>query len=32
MPNLDGFGFLEQCKQYIGDDFIPVILMTGLDD
>ena len=32
MPNLDGFGFLEQCKQYIGDDFIPIILMTGLDD
>ena len=32
MPNMDGFGFLEQCKQYIGDDFIPIILMTGLDD
>lgn len=32
MPNLDGFGFLEQFKQYIGNEFIPVILMTGLDD
>ncbi len=32
MPNLDGFGFLEQFKKYIGDEFIPVILMTGLDD
>lgn len=32
MPNLDGFGFLEQFKHYIGKEFIPVILMTGLDD
>lgn len=32
MPNLDGFGFLEQFKKYIGNEFIPVILMTGLDD
>ncbi len=32
MPNLDGFGFLEQFKSHIGNEFIPVILMTGLDD
>jgi serine phosphatase RsbU (regulator of sigma subunit) len=32
MPNLDGFGFLEMFKESIKDEFIPVILMTGLDD
>ena len=32
MPNLDGFGFLSKFKDYIGNDFIPVILMTGSDD
>ena len=32
MPHLDGFGFLEQFKSHIGNEFIPVILMTGLDD
>lgn len=32
MPKLDGFGFLSKFKDIIGDDFIPVILMTGSDD
>ena len=32
MPRLDGFGFLSKFKNVIGDDFIPVILMTGSDD
>jgi len=32
MPNLDGFGFLSQFKNITGQDFIPVILMTGSDD
>ena len=32
MPNLDGFGFLTKFKDYIGDSFVPVILMTGSDD
>jgi serine phosphatase RsbU (regulator of sigma subunit) len=32
MPNLDGFGFLERFKELSKDEFIPVILMTGLDD
>ncbi len=32
MPKLDGFGFLAKFKETIGDDFIPVILMTGSDD
>lgn len=32
MPNLDGFGFLEKFKDVIKNNFIPVILMTGLDD
>lgn len=31
MPNLDGFGFLEKFKSEI-KKFIPIILMTGLDD
>lgn len=32
MPRLDGFGFLEAIKPITADNFIPVILMTGLDD
>jgi serine phosphatase RsbU (regulator of sigma subunit) len=32
MPNLDGFGFLSKFRDIIGRDFVPVILMTGLDD
>jgi len=32
MPKLDGFGFLAKFKEVIGDNFIPVILMTGSDD
>jgi serine phosphatase RsbU (regulator of sigma subunit) len=32
MPNLDGFGFLSKFKDFIGDSFVPVILMTGSDD
>jgi len=32
MPNLDGFGFLSKFKDYVGDSFVPVILMTGTDD
>ncbi len=32
MPNLDGFGFLAKFRDYIGDSFVPVVLMTGSDD
>ncbi len=32
MPVMDGFGFLEEFKSIRSDEFIPVILMTGLDD
>jgi serine phosphatase RsbU (regulator of sigma subunit) len=32
MPNLDGFGFLSRVKEHTGENFIPVILMTGTDD
>ncbi|HSV96409.1 MAG TPA: SpoIIE family protein phosphatase [Spirochaetota bacterium] len=32
MPNLDGFGFIERFKKKIGNEFIPVILMTGSED
>lgn len=32
MPNLDGFGFLAKFRDYIADNFIPVILMTGSED
>jgi serine phosphatase RsbU (regulator of sigma subunit) len=32
MPNLDGFGFLSKFKEVVGNNFIPVILMTGSDD
>jgi sigma-B regulation protein RsbU (phosphoserine phosphatase) len=32
MPKLDGFGFLARFKETVGNDFIPVILMTGSDD
>jgi serine phosphatase RsbU (regulator of sigma subunit) len=32
MPRLDGFGFLAKFKEIVGNNFIPVILMTGSDD
>jgi serine phosphatase RsbU (regulator of sigma subunit) len=32
MPVMDGISFLKDFKQYVGTDFIPVILMTGSDD
>lgn len=32
MPKLDGFGFLAKFKDIVGNNFIPVILMTGSDD
>jgi len=32
MPKLDGFGFLAKFKETVGDNFIPVILITGSDD
>ncbi len=32
MPKMDGFGFLSRFKDIIGNNFIPVILMTGSDD
>jgi serine phosphatase RsbU (regulator of sigma subunit) len=32
MPKLDGFGFLSKFKDLIGNNFVPVILMTGSDD
>jgi serine phosphatase RsbU (regulator of sigma subunit) len=32
MPKLDGFGFLSKFKDVVGNDFVPVILMTGSDD
>ena len=32
MPNLDGFGFLARFKTFTGKKFIPVILITGMDD
>src|SRR4030042_5295339 len=32
MPKLDGFGFLAKFKDTVGNNFIPVILMTGSDD
>jgi serine phosphatase RsbU (regulator of sigma subunit) len=32
MPKLDGFGFLSKFKDIVGNNFIPVILMTGSDD
>lgn len=32
MPNLDGFGFLARFKELPGEDYTPVILMTGSDD
>ncbi len=32
MPRLDGYGFLERWRSQNHRDFIPVILMTGLDD
>lgn len=32
MPQLDGFGFIEQFKTNLKNEFIPVILMTGSED
>ena len=32
MPKLDGFGFLSKFKDIVGNNFVPVILMTGSDD
>ncbi len=32
MPEMDGFGFLKEFQKYTREQFIPVILMTGLDD
>jgi len=32
MPEMDGFGFLSEFKKREDKEFIPVILMTGLDD
>jgi len=32
MPKLDGFGFLAKFKEVVGNNFIPVVLMTGSDD
>ncbi|TFH39762.1 MAG: response regulator, partial [Chrysiogenales bacterium] len=32
MPKMDGFGLLSRFKDIIGNNFIPVILMTGSDD
>jgi serine phosphatase RsbU (regulator of sigma subunit) len=32
MPKLDGFGFLSKFKDTVGNNFVPVILMTGSDD
>ncbi|HON78380.1 MAG TPA: fused response regulator/phosphatase [Spirochaetota bacterium] len=32
MPNLDGYGFIQEFKNMPGDEFVPVILMTGSED
>jgi len=32
MPEMDGFGFLKEFQKRESKEFIPVILMTGLDD
>lgn len=32
MPEMDGFGFLKEFSKDTREQFIPVILMTGLDD
>jgi serine phosphatase RsbU (regulator of sigma subunit) len=32
MPEMDGFGFLKEFQKRDKKEFIPVILMTGLDD
>lgn len=32
MPEMDGFTFLKEFKKIEREDFIPIILMTGLDD
>jgi len=32
MPEMDGFGFLKEFQKRAKKEFIPVILMTGLDD
>ncbi|HNX24401.1 MAG TPA: SpoIIE family protein phosphatase [Spirochaetota bacterium] len=32
MPEMDGFGFLNEFQKRENKEFVPVILMTGLDD
>lgn len=32
MPEMDGFGFLKEFQKRDKEEFIPVIVMTGLDD
>ncbi len=32
MPEMDGFGFLKEFQKRVSEEFIPVIVMTGLDD
>jgi serine phosphatase RsbU (regulator of sigma subunit) len=32
MPNLDGYGFIDKFRKKAGDNFIPVIMMTGSED
>ncbi len=32
MPEMDGFGFLKEFQKRDKEEFIPIILMTGLDD
>ena len=32
MPEMDGFGFLKEFQKREKEEFIPIILMTGLDD
>lgn len=32
MPEMDGFGFLKEFSKSTREQFLPVILMTGLDD
>jgi len=32
MPEMDGFGFLKEYQKRVKDEFLPVIVMTGLDD
>ena len=32
MPELDGFGVMEQLKQNAGDDYVPVLVLTAATD